>query len=153
MQLKVAPKARCVQNFRAGLVEFPSIKVALLYFQVDKSELSKLFLHKIPKGTPREELTRAFPSLMEPHVQMVTWGPSGTGTTFAVFKNPEVANNAFKALVGKEHKVSMVWRLVQIFRCVSVGRTVSTVYRENGGGTLCCVGSWYVQEIVLGHLS
>lgn len=75
---------------------------------MDKSELSKLFLHKIPKGTPREDLARAFAPDLGAHVQMATWGASGMGTTFALFKNPEVANAAFKALVGKEHKVSVV---------------------------------------------
>jgi hypothetical protein len=83
---------------------------------VDKSELSKLFLHKIPKGTPREDLARAFGAALGAHVQMVTWGASGTGTTFALFKNPEIANKAFKSLVGREHKVRFLV-IRSVFRC------------------------------------
>ncbi|KAL2652789.1 hypothetical protein R1flu_020917 [Riccia fluitans] len=69
--------------------------------EVDEAVLSKLLIHKVPKGVRYEELKLLFPRNIHFKFQEIEKGTSATSkyfSTYAVFPSKEVANEAFDQL-------------------------------------------------------
>lgn len=74
--------------------------------EVNEADFSKLYIHKIPVGTSKDEVQNLFPKKYSVEIQAFSRVKNKHCTTYAVFKTMENADEAFENLKGELEKDS-----------------------------------------------
>lgn len=98
--LEMKAAAALFRSTHASVVQYPiSIcKAVLLRIQVSKEQLSKLLVHSIPEGTAEEDVRALLSAAAAPDILTIEGDCACDKKVLLVFKNPQKANEAFKAL-------------------------------------------------------
>lgn len=74
--------------------------------EVNEADFSKLYIHRIPVGTSKDEVQNLFPKKYSAEIQAFSRVKNKHCTTYAVFKTMEDADEAFEILKGELDKDS-----------------------------------------------